>query len=243
MLTNNHDDGNSQDDEANHDDDNHYAYDDIQFISMIHVTGLSWTIYSLKKSWMLSRDPCLLLFVHDEWRMGDMFFPHFVILTAMFRSMSTCRFAQRVAAIKNNATVNEAQNLSTLKFWRLHKHQPKELDPALLIRRLKKEAAELKVRVQVYVWLYSTCFCCYMLLYLTIFGYVLYLAAVFSTKWQYQYNVRILSRTVWILNLFSMFQHVMIKFLSLVPHDICSTASLLWWLHCENPACAKEMEA
>jgi len=40
--------------------------------------------------------------------------------------MSTCRFAQRVAAIKNNATVNE------------------ELDPALLIRRLKKEAAELK---------------------------------------------------------------------------------------------------
>lgn len=41
-------------------------------------------------------------------------------------SMSTCRFAQRVAAIKNNATVNE------------------ELDPALLIRRLKKEAAELK---------------------------------------------------------------------------------------------------
>jgi len=41
-------------------------------------------------------------------------------------SISTCRFAQRVAAIKNNATVNE------------------ELDPALLIRRLKKEVAELK---------------------------------------------------------------------------------------------------
>ncbi|CAE7541696.1 KIF6 [Symbiodinium sp. CCMP2456] len=41
-------------------------------------------------------------------------------------SISTCRFAQRVAAIKNNATINE------------------ELDPALLIRRLKKEVAELK---------------------------------------------------------------------------------------------------
>lgn len=41
-------------------------------------------------------------------------------------SMSTCRFAQRVAAIKNNASVNE------------------ELDPALLIKRLKKEVAELK---------------------------------------------------------------------------------------------------
>ncbi|CAJ1376240.1 unnamed protein product [Effrenium voratum] len=41
-------------------------------------------------------------------------------------SISTCRFAQRVASIKNNAIVNE------------------ELDPALLIRRLKKEAAELK---------------------------------------------------------------------------------------------------
>jgi len=41
-------------------------------------------------------------------------------------SISTCRFAQRVAAIKNNAIVNE------------------ELDPAMLIRRLKKEVAELK---------------------------------------------------------------------------------------------------
>jgi len=41
-------------------------------------------------------------------------------------SMSTCRFAQRVASIKNNASVNE------------------ELDPALLIKRLKKQVAELK---------------------------------------------------------------------------------------------------
>eukprot|EP00930_Biecheleria_cincta_P040763 TRINITY_DN27921_c0_g1_i1.p1 TRINITY_DN27921_c0_g1~~TRINITY_DN27921_c0_g1_i1.p1 ORF type:complete len:677 (-),score=157.25 TRINITY_DN27921_c0_g1_i1:135-2165(-) len=41
-------------------------------------------------------------------------------------AISTCRFAQRVAAIKNNAIINE------------------ELDPALLIRRLKKEVAELK---------------------------------------------------------------------------------------------------
>merc|ERR1719414_1844262 len=41
-------------------------------------------------------------------------------------SISTCTFAQRVAFIKNNASVNE------------------ELDPSLLIKRLKKEAAELK---------------------------------------------------------------------------------------------------
>uniref|UniRef100_A0A7S4PTU8 Kinesin-like protein n=1 Tax=Alexandrium monilatum TaxID=311494 RepID=A0A7S4PTU8_9DINO len=41
-------------------------------------------------------------------------------------SISTCTFAQRVACIKNNATVNE------------------ELDSALLIKRLKKEVAELK---------------------------------------------------------------------------------------------------
>eukprot|EP00811_Abedinium_folium_P008396 NODE_1775_length_2376_cov_4.437972.p1 GENE.NODE_1775_length_2376_cov_4.437972~~NODE_1775_length_2376_cov_4.437972.p1 ORF type:complete len:721 (-),score=201.89 NODE_1775_length_2376_cov_4.437972:213-2153(-) len=41
-------------------------------------------------------------------------------------TMTTCRFAQRVASIKNNAMINE------------------ELDPALLIRRLKKEVAELK---------------------------------------------------------------------------------------------------
>jgi len=41
-------------------------------------------------------------------------------------SISTCTFAQRVASIKNNAIINE------------------ELDPALLIKRLKKEVAELK---------------------------------------------------------------------------------------------------
>lgn len=41
-------------------------------------------------------------------------------------TISTCRFAQRVGAIKNNAVINE------------------ELDPQMLIRRLKKEAAELK---------------------------------------------------------------------------------------------------
>lgn len=41
-------------------------------------------------------------------------------------SISTCRFAQRVASIKNNAVVNE------------------ELDPALMIRRLKKEVSQLK---------------------------------------------------------------------------------------------------
>lgn len=41
-------------------------------------------------------------------------------------SISTCRFAQRVAQIKNNASVNE------------------ELDPALLIKRLKREVGELK---------------------------------------------------------------------------------------------------
>mmetsp|Transcript_39791 Transcript_39791/g.76208 ORF Transcript_39791/g.76208 Transcript_39791/m.76208 type:complete len:908 (-) Transcript_39791:68-2791(-) len=41
-------------------------------------------------------------------------------------SISTCTFAQRVASIKNNATINE------------------ELDPSLLIKRLKKEVAELR---------------------------------------------------------------------------------------------------
>lgn len=41
-------------------------------------------------------------------------------------TLSTCRFAQRVAAIKNNASINE------------------ELDPALLIKRLKREVSELK---------------------------------------------------------------------------------------------------
>ncbi|CAE7741892.1 KIF6 [Symbiodinium sp. CCMP2592] len=46
-------------------------------------------------------------------------------------SISTCRFAQRVAQITNNARVNE------------------ELDPSLLISRLKKEVAELKEEVKV----------------------------------------------------------------------------------------------
>jgi len=41
-------------------------------------------------------------------------------------SISTCTFAQRVASIKNNATINE------------------ELDPSLLIKRLKKEVAQLR---------------------------------------------------------------------------------------------------
>lgn len=41
-------------------------------------------------------------------------------------SISTCTFAQRVASIKNNASINE------------------ELDPSLLIKRLKKEVAELR---------------------------------------------------------------------------------------------------
>eukprot|EP00929_Paragymnodinium_shiwhaense_P055123 TRINITY_DN27648_c0_g1_i3.p1 TRINITY_DN27648_c0_g1~~TRINITY_DN27648_c0_g1_i3.p1 ORF type:complete len:811 (-),score=280.94 TRINITY_DN27648_c0_g1_i3:153-2585(-) len=46
-------------------------------------------------------------------------------------SISTCRFAQRVAQIKNNARVNE------------------ELDPNLLIARLKREVSELKEEVKV----------------------------------------------------------------------------------------------
>jgi hypothetical protein len=44
-------------------------------------------------------------------------------------SISTCRFAQRVAMIKNDAIVNE------------------EVDPALIIRRLRGEIAELKAEV------------------------------------------------------------------------------------------------
>ncbi|CAK0865132.1 unnamed protein product [Prorocentrum cordatum] len=46
--------------------------------------------------------------------------------TCVDESISTCRFAQRVACVKNNASINE------------------ELDPALLIKRLKKQVAELK---------------------------------------------------------------------------------------------------
>ncbi len=44
----------------------------------------------------------------------------------MKESISTCRFAQRVALIKNEALVNE------------------ELDPKLIINRLKREVEELK---------------------------------------------------------------------------------------------------
>lgn len=46
-------------------------------------------------------------------------------------SISTCNFAQRVAQIQNNAKVNE------------------ELDPSVLISRLKREVAELKEEVRV----------------------------------------------------------------------------------------------
>ncbi|KAI8819646.1 P-loop containing nucleoside triphosphate hydrolase protein [Fimicolochytrium jonesii] len=46
-------------------------------------------------------------------------------------SISTCRFAQRVALISNNATLNE------------------ELDPHLLIARLKREVARLKVELAI----------------------------------------------------------------------------------------------
>jgi len=46
-------------------------------------------------------------------------------------SISTCRFAQRVGQIQNNATVNE------------------DLDPNLLIARLKREVAELREEVRV----------------------------------------------------------------------------------------------
>eukprot|EP00439_Symbiodinium_sp_Y106_P073003 s1605_g13.t1 len=52
-------------------------------------------------------------------------------------SISTCRFAQRVAQITNNARVNEEDGLLC------------ELDPNLLISRLKKEVAELKEEVKV----------------------------------------------------------------------------------------------
>lgn len=49
----------------------------------------------------------------------------------IMESISTCRFAQRVAQIQNNARVNE------------------ELDPNLLIARLKRELADLKAEVKV----------------------------------------------------------------------------------------------
>ncbi|CAD7931766.1 unnamed protein product [Amoebophrya sp. A25] len=47
-------------------------------------------------------------------------------------SLSTCRFAQRVACIKNSAIVNE------------------ELDPSLMIKRLKREILELKDQLKQY---------------------------------------------------------------------------------------------
>ena len=46
-------------------------------------------------------------------------------------SISTCRFAQRVALIKNEALINE------------------ELDPKLIINRLKKEVEELKNQLSI----------------------------------------------------------------------------------------------
>ena len=46
-------------------------------------------------------------------------------------SVSTCRFAQRVALIKNEALINE------------------ELDPKLIINRLKREVEELKNQLQI----------------------------------------------------------------------------------------------
>lgn len=47
-------------------------------------------------------------------------------------SISTCRFALRVASVRQNAVINE------------------ELDPNLLIRRLRKEVADLKEELQFY---------------------------------------------------------------------------------------------
>ena len=46
--------------------------------------------------------------------------------TRFQESISTCRFAQRVAMIKNDAVLNE------------------ELDPKLMIEKLKREIAQLK---------------------------------------------------------------------------------------------------
>ena len=50
----------------------------------------------------------------------------FVLFQSTQESISTCRFAQRVALIKNEALINE------------------ELDPKLIILRLKREVDELK---------------------------------------------------------------------------------------------------
>ena len=50
----------------------------------------------------------------------------------MDESISTCRFAQRVASIKQDAKINE------------------ETDPKLLIRKLKQEIAELKEELAFY---------------------------------------------------------------------------------------------
>ncbi len=54
------------------------------------------------------------------------FFPKDNFFFSLKESISTCRFAQRVALIKNEALVNE------------------ELDPKLIINRLKREVEELK---------------------------------------------------------------------------------------------------
>eukprot|EP00474_Spongospora_subterranea_P001867 CRZ02325.1 hypothetical protein [Spongospora subterranea] len=50
----------------------------------------------------------------------------------VIESISTCRFAQRVAMISNSATINE------------------ELDPSLIIQRLKHRVEELEARLSVY---------------------------------------------------------------------------------------------
>jgi len=49
-----------------------------------------------------------------------------VIFSIQKESISTCRFAQRVAMIKNDAFLNE------------------EMDPQLLIEKLRQEIAQLK---------------------------------------------------------------------------------------------------
>lgn len=47
----------------------------------------------------------------------------------IYESMSTCRFAKRVSKISNEVTRNE------------------QVDPGLIIQRLKKEVAELKAEI------------------------------------------------------------------------------------------------
>ena len=54
----------------------------------------------------------------------------FVVIFCLQETVSTCRFAQRVALIKNDISLNE------------------ELDPQLLIGRLKGEIVQLKEQLQ-----------------------------------------------------------------------------------------------